>query len=217
MSNDAFGYEPKLPPEIQSICMELCQEVAHLNHKWHFYLDLFSLSENTDLLSEIAEASFQIIEDSLRCDMTMAICRLSDPKVSMGKENLSFDLLVSKCEPLPTIAAILPELKILLEQFRLESKPIVQYRNKLVGHNDLITIIKPHENPLIGINRPMISNTLELAGKILKLIYGHYAKTDLHFKAFHLGGAKALLCHLKIARDHERDSYLQKINKLNSQ
>lgn len=77
-----FGYYPKLPEDIREVFMWLCQDVAALREKWDFYQELFDKG-NIDLLSELARASFQIFEESLRDDLTMSICRLSDPAKSL--------------------------------------------------------------------------------------------------------------------------------------
>ena len=97
--NDPFGYIPKLPDNIRNIFMRLCQDVYSLRSKWEFYLELFDSKKNAELISELARASFQIIEESLRNDMIMAICRLSDPSQSSPKskkkDNLSLCTLLS--------------------------------------------------------------------------------------------------------------------------
>jgi hypothetical protein len=138
--NDPFGYIPKLPDNIRNIFMRLCQDVYSLRSKWEFYLDLFDSKENAELISELARASFQIIEESLRNDMIMAICRLSDPSQSSPKskkkDNLSLCTLFEQLDG-PNKA---PKL---LENFLVACESVRQFRNKLVGHNDLKTRIKP--------------------------------------------------------------------------
>ena len=74
---NSFGYNVKIPDSFQEIFMWLCQDVVMLQSKWIFYLDLFSNPKSASLLSKLASASFQIIEEALRMDMTMSICRLS--------------------------------------------------------------------------------------------------------------------------------------------
>jgi len=96
MSNRDFGYDIRLPENIREVFMWLCQDVTSLQSKWSLYLKLFSNQEDTMLLSELALGFFQVIEESLRNDITMAICRLSDPPKSMGKDNLSLKTLVEQ-------------------------------------------------------------------------------------------------------------------------
>lgn len=196
MSSNAFGYDSRLPEDIREVFMWLCQDVASLQNKWSFYLGLFSSQENAALLSDLAQSSFQIIEESLRDDMTMAICRLSDPPRSMGKDNLSLSALVQQCGRVNSV----PEL---LKDFLDACEPVRQYRNKRVGHNDLNTTIKPRDNPLPGIGRGQIDRVLQLASVILNTIYQRFVDGELYFAPFQIGGADTLIYWLKMAKEHE--------------
>jgi len=149
MSKNTFGYIEQLPENIRDVFMWLCQDVASLQHKWDFYLELFGKNQNTDLLSELAPASFNIIFETLQNDMTMAVCRLSDPPKSMGQENLSLATLIKS-------HAEIEGLNDLLTDFQKICEPVRQRRNKRVGHRDLNTVIKPLENPLSGVSKEQI-------------------------------------------------------------
>jgi hypothetical protein len=192
---NAFGYDTRIPENIREIFMWLCQDVAALQSKWDFYLQLYSEEENTDLLSELASWSFNIIEESLRNDMTMAICRLSDPSISMHKENLSLAALVEKCKDIPG-------LETQLADFQEVCKPISNWRNKQVGHNDLHTRIHPRENPLPGISKPQIDEIIKRASDTLSVVAHRYVGGDLNFHTIAQGGAEDLVFWLKSGRDH---------------
>jgi len=190
MSNNKFGYDPKLPEEIREIFMWLCQDVVSLRGKWDFYLGLFSNEENTALLNRLARASFHIIEESLRNDMTMGICRLSDPHKTLGKENLSLETLIQRCNPIPNVST-------LLKDFQDACAPLRKHRNKRVGHNDLTSTIKPQNNSLPGIGRSDIDRIFRLAGSILNAIYQNYVDAELFFSPLVIGGADDLIYCLK--------------------
>ena len=99
MTADDYGYVAQLPADIREIFMWLCQDVAWLDRKWIFYLGLFGKPENYAVM-DASPPAFNLIEESLRTDMTMAICRLSDPIASCGRDNLNFrpgGLLRSGC------------------------------------------------------------------------------------------------------------------------
>src|SRR5262249_53865715 len=156
MSHNAFGHCLQLPEDIRGVFLDLCQDVASLHAKWQLYLDLFHNKEDTAILSDLARGSFQLIEEALRSDMIMAICRLSDPVRSCGKDNLSIAVLE------PRFGSV-PGFDTLLQQFLDECKPVQQYRNKRVGHNDLDTALNPRDNPLPGIGRSKVEAILLLA------------------------------------------------------
>ncbi|MFO1433044.1 MAG: hypothetical protein U1F76_23545 [Candidatus Competibacteraceae bacterium] len=98
MSNNTFDSTSQLPANIHKYFMQLYSDVVLLKNKWSFYLKLFGEEKNSGLLSELAPASFQIIEDSLRNDMIMVISRLADPPKSCGYENLSLEALIEQLD-----------------------------------------------------------------------------------------------------------------------
>ena len=192
---DAFGYSEKLPEDIREIFVWLCQDLISLQDKWRFYTDLFSSEENTSLLSELALSSFRIIEESLRNDMTLAICRLSDPARSSGKANLSVRTLTQNYSNVEII-------RNLVHDFIKACQPVRELRNKNVGHNDLNTRIEPIDNPLPGIKKSQIVSIINLTEKILKSIFLIYDKDcELGFSVpVQIGGAADLIYCLKRAR-----------------
>jgi|SRR5271157_1864620 len=194
-NNDPFGYVPNLPDNIREIFMWLCQDVASLRTKWRFYLELFGTNENAELLSELARASFQIIEESLRNDMTMAIYRLSDPPQSMRKDNLSLPALFQQMDELDNAP-------ILLNDFLVACEAVRQYRNKRIGHNDLNTTIKPQDNPLPGIGREDIDRIVQLAEQILNTVYQRFDNGELFFDIVQMGGGDELTFWLKNAKEY---------------
>ena len=195
MFENAFGYHEKLPENIRIVFMWLCQDVASLQRKWDFYEELFGKEQNTNLLSELASWSFNIIEETLRNDMTMAICRLSDPSKLLNNENLSLETLVKNC---PNIKG----LDVLLSDFQKACEPVSKLRNKQIGHNDLNTVIKPREHPLPGIHKAQIDLILGLASNILSSVVQNYENGELNFHTISQGGADTLIFWLKAGKDH---------------
>jgi hypothetical protein len=186
-----FGYDEKVPENIRLEVMWLCQDVTALQNKWDFYLGLFGEKENTDLLSDLASWSFTLIEESLRYDMTMAICRLRDPaKDRQGNKNLSLGYLVENCRDVDGLDS-------LFANFRSASAPVNEHRNKRVGHSDLNTRIKPREHPLPGVNKDQIELILMLVSNILKTVFQHYTGRDLDFHTVTIDDAETLIFLLK--------------------
>ena len=212
MYSGSFGYDEKLPDNIREVFMWLCQDVASLHDKWDFYLKLFD-KKNTELLSELARSSFQIIEESLRDDMAMLICRLSDPahlgKGERARDNLSFPNLIERLENLDNVKESFDNLTEACTTLR-------KHRNKRVGHNDLKTKIKPKDNPLPGIGRKDIDRIIQLAEEILNCIYQQYVDCELGFEPNNIGGADDLVFWLQTAKEFdamERNAMLSKKSK----
>lgn len=194
-NKDAFGFNERLPENIREIFLWLCQDVAALQSKWGFYLELYNKEENTALLSELAPWSFNIIEESLRNDMTMAICRLSDRSTTLQKENLSMSTLAKKC-------ADIEGLEEQLTDFQATCEPVSQWRNRHVGHKDFNTVIHPRENPLPGIGKLKIDQIISLALQLLKTVSCYFGGGDLYFHTIARGGAEELVFWLKAGQEH---------------
>lgn len=192
--NDIFGYDAGLPEEIREIFMWLCQDVAALHRKWHFYLTLFGDINTTQLLSDLARGSFNIIEETVRNDISLGISRLSDPSKTSRNENISMEALVSRCDEIDNIAE-------LQKEFISKCKPIQKLRNKRLAHNDFKSKIQPIEFPLPSISRSDIDVILELATSILNSIYGYYIDGEFCFTPIMKGDAKTLIYLLKKAKD----------------
>lgn len=173
MSDERFGHLDELEGDPQKVFMRACQELINIKVKWKLYLDLFSEDQTRALLHDAALLAANAVEESLRVDLTMSICRLADPVVSCGESNLSFKGM----ETLFPSAAFREE----ADRFREFCKPLKKIRNKLMAHNDLKTLIEPENNLLPGIAKPDIEKILESAEKALNLIAGEYANTEFGF------------------------------------
>jgi hypothetical protein len=206
MERELFGTAPALPEDVREVFKHLCQEVASLHYKWDFYQTLFSKPEITALLSDTAGWSFQIIEESVRKDMAMAISRLCDP-AEMGKnENISLANLARRCPKVPNI-------ETMLAAFQAACEPVKKYRHKMVAHNDLGARIAPHENPVPGISRSDIDAILARAGELLNAVSTHSGGAGFVFQGLPaIGGADALIGCLKVARD-QRKAYVERLRR----
>src|SRR5271157_5696642 len=198
MAENPFGYCPELPEEHRPIFQALCQDLAMLHLKWDTYLTLFGPTGDAGVLSNI-DGFLRTIEDSLRADMIMTICRLSDPEKSMGKDNLTFSRLPQHFPRITDLAAR-------VEVFNGACEPLRRQRDKLVAHNDLRTRLKPMENPLPGIGRAHIDQILSRADGILNHVLRHHADAEMWFVPHLIGGAKDLVYFLKVAQEHLRTS-----------
>jgi len=192
-TSKAFGYVDNMPEDIRDIFMWLCQDVASLNDKWSTYKGLYSDPSVTDLLNYTAKHTFQTIEESLRDDMTMSICRLCDRSSSRGRENVSFNaLLGSKNIP--------DGIKKDIGEFLESCKPVKSLRNKRVAHNDKNTLLNPKENPLPGIGRKQIDHLVGTAGDILNLVLLKYEDSEMGFETLDQGTVEDLVFFLMKAK-----------------
>jgi|AntAceMinimDraft_16_1070373.scaffolds.fasta_scaffold07655_2 hypothetical protein len=209
MTNEPFGTCSNLPDEIQDIFIDLCQDIAILHGKWKLYVDLFSKSENIEILNDLAPSSFHLIEKSIADDLIISICRLSDPLESFGHTNLSLLTLIDRMNHVHGI-------KKGKRDFENKCKPVRKYRNKRVGHNDLNFALKPHDTPLPKIPRKTFDEILKIAANIMNLISGHYSEAEFDFQPAQIDDADSLISWLKKGRDAFRDEHgIKKVKRYN--
>ena len=89
-----FGYDETIPPDRRLIFADLCQDLASLYAKWATYTGLFSEADAIQVVNATAPVAFAVIEESLRSDMTMALCRIGDPAEQGKNSNLSLLTLI---------------------------------------------------------------------------------------------------------------------------
>ena len=192
MEENDFGFRPDLPENVRDIFMWLCQDLASLCYKWKTYRNLFK-PENEAILYNTAQQAFKVIEESLRVDMTMMICRLGDPLRSCGKENLNFKAL-EHCYENDT------DLKKLVKGFQDACEPIKTHRNKLVAHSDMQTRLKPDENLMPPVGRSEIETVIDCATKVL-----NHIEPNMGFVPYDFMGADTLVFWLQKGwDDHHR-------------
>jgi hypothetical protein len=171
MYEDKFGYLEQLPEAIRGVFMMLCQDVARLKQKWDFYLGLFGKQED-HVLFELAPLAFLQIEESVRNDLVMSICRLGDPAQSRVKGGVEDNLTFAYLAEFYQADAILEEL---VKKYRDEDTELFRtHRNKFVGHSDLNARLNSSHYPVQALAKPDMDRAFESATKILKHVAGQY-------------------------------------------
>jgi hypothetical protein len=204
MYDGKFGYSKQIPENIRIIFMWLCQDIATLQKKWDFYQELFT-KDNTELLADLAPASFNVIFDSIRSDLIMSICRINDPLESCNNLNLSMETIIIKCDHIPG-------LKEKINKLRNECKEIKKLRNKRVGHRDYNSVVYFKKNPLPSFRKENIDSILHSFEEILNSILQYYANEELSFHTMSKGGAKTLVYWLRMGKSHRLNAQKNEIN-----
>jgi hypothetical protein len=192
---DPFGHNENLPESVRDIFMWLCQDVVSLNEKWNLYSGLFGEAETAGLLSDLARSTFQMVEESLRNDMAASISRLCDAAHSFGHDHVSFKALTSRLSDIGGLGQM-------VDGFIQTCGPVVQYRHRRIGHNDLDSLIRPNENIIPGISRGLISEICEKAGEILNFVLRNYEDAQMIFETSHAGGPDSLIYWLRMGKQY---------------
>lgn len=189
------GYNSQVPDKIREMIPILYDDVIRLHSVCDFYFSLFATEDNVGLMSEMALASFSIIEQSLRTDIVVTICRLADREKVSGHKTISFTAMQAECNT--------PGVEPLLTQFRDACASVKLYRNKHIGHNDREAKLEPAGEPIILLGKPTFDRILSLAGDLINTVYQHYTNSQLGVRAWQYGGADELLRCLSVARDKD--------------
>ena len=185
MPTGDFGHLDVLPDQIRDIFMWLCQDVASLHRKWDFYLGLFGKPENYAII-DLLPPVFSLIEESLRTDMTMTVCRLSDPIKSCGRENLNFRTLGDFYDQDA-------ELKRLVDTFVANCDVVRTHRNKLVGHSDKVARLTPQQAMIPQVKKSDMDTIMKSAGEIINHVAKRYGNTQFGFGFPGDAGAEGLI------------------------
>jgi hypothetical protein len=133
-------------------------DVSHLHMYWKIYRQLFAHSEQRiSLLNETGPMVFYVFQHLLLDEVTLSICRLTDPATTGKRENHSLERLVVGVQE----KELSEKLEPILKAVRDLAQPFRDRRNRAIAHSDLETKLKLETNPLPGISREMVEKTLE--------------------------------------------------------
>lgn len=140
---------------------ELHDDATELYSKWRVFCQLFATSEERiKLLNQSAPNAFSIIHDSLRDDILMSLCRLTDPPVTSGHNNLVLDHLIN-------LVTFPPDWRALFDTIRSNCDAVRKHRNKRIGHRSL----KVEKLP--DITRRALDTAVNGVAELINLIGNH--------------------------------------------
>ena len=177
------------------------REFIQLCYRWQLFCQLFdSGQKNIDLLNKSGSNVFQLLQKLIIDDAMLALCRLSDPDKSMGKENASIRNMLKKVraelsdEDAREIDAKLSELKEHMNKISI-------LRNKAISHTDyehaLNTVLLPR--PTYG----ELEDSMKAIERMLNIITGklyNYSSSYLPSMPYGHDGNKLL--HV-LSKGHE--------------
>jgi hypothetical protein len=148
------------PSPDHALFKELQRDLTNIHLYWNVYRQLFARGElRIALLNETGSLVFYVLQQLLVDETTLAICRLTDPPMTLQRKNQGFPLLVESvkghnAELGVMIDADLGEILERAEPFRVR-------RNRAIAHSDLATKLKIDGEVAPGICREMISAILD--------------------------------------------------------
>jgi AbiU2 len=111
--------------------------VVDLNIKWRLYRELFQVDSHYALFGESGPGVWSVLRDSLLDDVFMTAARLLDPAASFGKENLSFERIISSLPQSDEQSRIKRDYQGIKS---LYNRTLRDWRNWKLSHNSLKAI-----------------------------------------------------------------------------
>lgn len=173
-------------------------EVRKLNRDWITDKQLFAESdERVQLLSETAGTFFSMLRNILIENIFLIISRLTDKEVISGNVTLSMTTLLSKLGENP----IFDELNSIFEETSKDSKPIREWRNRQIGHNDLKIKLSPEGNPLPKVSFGNIESIIENINQFMNIIWKEINQSFMAYTSYVIqGGVEELTTYLRIGQ-----------------
>ena len=149
----------------------ISKDLSHVHMYWKVYRQLFAATDRRiELLNETGSLVFHILQHLLINEVTLAICRLTDPVATGGHENHSLERLLRDVED----EHLLNKLRDQMALLRPLAAPFRDRRNRAIAHSDLNSKLQFDENPLPGISRQTIEDTLKSIRDFMNAYDYHY-------------------------------------------
>lgn len=173
--------KPPFPKEVKVIFDALRSEVTLLHSYWEEYQELFGSKKSIAALNGVAAGAFGLIGYTFRHEMIMAFSRITDPKKTCGKDNLTFNQLLHVLRQHCSDKTFLKRLEAIEKDIAVKCNPIRQLRNRSIGHLDLQTALKFHPDPLPDVGKNHVIEALELIAHFMNQILGYYTYSHADF------------------------------------
>lgn len=121
-----------MPNEIREAYASLSYDVVYLHHKWKVIRELYVSGETViELLNRTAPGFFRICKDVLVDDLFLSIRRLTDPKQTGKKQNLTLEYLAASID-----ATKYPQLRSDVERFTARVRKKMRFRARAQQQED---------------------------------------------------------------------------------
>jgi hypothetical protein len=153
-------------------------DVTQMYAYWKVYRQLFATNdERIALLNETGSMVFYMLQHLLIDEVTLSICRLTDPAETMRRKNHSIERLVADVQE----TALKVKLEAMMIGVREFAKPFRDRRNRAIAHSDLKSKLKLDSNPIPGISRADIEAVLKQIRDVMNIYDQHcFRNTNMY-------------------------------------
>lgn len=178
-------HKAELPPDINEVFEPLRNEISFLHGYWEVYQQVFA-DPAIGKVMELTPGGFRLIKLTMHNEIVMGLSRVTDPKATGKKENLTLQQLLHVVEKHCTDGVLLDQLKQDEEELRKECEPFRAIRNRSLAHLDLPTFLGSHPDPLPAMDVERVKDCLERLARFMNDVLGHLTTKMFDFVP-HLG------------------------------
>jgi hypothetical protein len=189
-----MDYIKPIDPDLKTCFEELWNEIVWLHVKWINFRQVYAVSEEEiKLLNKVAPEFFHIVQELFLTDVVLTISRLTDPKKTRNRENLTFERLVHEIDA-QKHSGLFTECLNDLKTINHKCKPFRERRNRIIAHTDLLTAVDVDSNPVPGFSRLMVEEALEAIRQLMNRIQKYFADGQTGYEHyFPRGGGETLI------------------------
>lgn len=164
-------YVRAMGADLGNLCHELQHELGWLQHKWNQFQELFQRGdERLQVLNTVALNFFYIVRKLLYEDAMLHLCRLTDPPVTSGRENLS----IMRLADLISDSTLKAHVQAAATQLQKTCEFARVWRNRCLAHTDLPTFRNARASSLPGVTSAQVEEALKSLCALLQSIEEHY-------------------------------------------
>ena len=181
----------------------LSNQVTWIHLKWKEFRTLFGTSpERIAFLNEAAPAFFGDLQDVLRNDVLLHLCRLTDPLESAGKPNLT----IARLFPLISNDGLRGKAEELFKVVKDKTRFAREWRNRRLAHREFPVAVEVVARSLTPGSRQEVEEALAAIRGVMNCIEVHYQKSTVLYEHSieELGGVDALLKCLEKGVEEKR-------------
>ena len=205
--------KPGFPAEIEEVFNALRDEITHLHIRWDTCMELFLEDESISALNEVAPGAFSVIWQVFKDDFFTTLYRITDPKESgpkgNRKQNLTLEQLHHAIDSSDNDPTFLRAITEKLQATNSHCKPIRKTREKIIGHFDMPTILKPNSNPLPEVTWEDLKKALQLLAEFMNEISVHFTGGCIDFVPIITGPARNIVYGLREFKRLQKLEYEQ--------
>lgn len=200
-------YSARMGPELGWLYAYFRDENAEMHLTWQEFGALFGKTcERVDLLNQTAAQFFGITQRLMWQDLSLQLCRLTDPASSKIRKKVFENLSLRRLPDLISDTTLKAKTDNLLADLEAKTEFARKHRDARYAHNDMDAIRNPAVRPMPPHTFDDMREAIAVFDAILHAIGLHYLNTDTCFDVVSLGGgADAVVFFLQIGSKAEQE------------